>query len=170
MGYTTNFEGELSINPPLDEAQVAYINKFSETRRMIRNARVLIDTEKYPDPLREAVGLELGEDGQYYVGSDNDSCYNGKDKSIIDSNMPSKHQPGLWCNWIVSDQGDRLMWNGGEKFYYYVRWLQYLINHFFVKWSRILNGDIKWQGEDINDKGIITVVNNQVTTHTDDDI
>ena len=74
-----------------------------------------------------------------------------------------KCQPGLWCNWELDDTGTELKWNGAEKFYNYIEWLEYLIQHFFTPWNIKLNGKIKWNGEDSNDVGLITVKNNKVT-------
>lgn len=36
-----------------------------------------------------------------------------------------KRFPGIWCQWIINDDGC-LCWNSGEKFYNYVEWLEYL--------------------------------------------
>ena len=130
-----------------------------------------------------------GKDGEYFVcvqgfrGQDMDA-------SIIDFNTPpgqlghnevstdwhdryeennrrseaGECQPGLWCQWIV-EHGDVqvLQWDGGEKFYNYVEWLKYLINHFFEPWGVLLNGEIDWYGEDRSDIGKIIVKDNVVT-------
>ena len=71
-------------------------------------------------------------------------------------------QPGLWCQWVVSDDGKYLEWDGGEKFYNYVDWLKYLIRHFFQNWGLVLNGEIEWKGEEFNDVGKIVVKDNVV--------
>ena len=36
MGYTTEFSGSVKIEPPLNEEEIAFLNKFSDTRRMNR--------------------------------------------------------------------------------------------------------------------------------------
>ena len=36
----------------------------------------------------------------------------------MDINEPPKTKPGLWCKWIINEDGD-LCWNGEEQFYYY---------------------------------------------------
>ena len=71
--------------------------------------------------------------------------------------------PGLWCNWIINDDGN-LEWNGAEKFYNYIEWLEYLIDNFFEPLDYELNGDITWQGEDSDDIGTIHVLCNIVRT------
>ena len=154
MGYTTYFDGKLSIDPPLTKEQVNYINKFSDTRRMQRDPAKLANL---PDPIREAVDLPLGVNGGYYVGSTCDFL-SGQDRDeVIQYNSPPSGQPGLWCQWVVSDDGSTLGWDGEEKFYEYGNWLRYLIEHFFSKWGRTLEGEISWQGEESDDRGVIYV-------------
>lgn len=129
-----------------------------------------------------------GNDGEYFVGGGG-SFGQGNDASVIDHNTPpgqigykdnlewndryeenerriknGECQPGLWCQWIVEGGDEQvLQWDGGEKFYYYIPWLKYLINHFFSKWDVLLNGEIEWFGEDREDLGKIIVKNNVVT-------
>lgn len=165
MGYTTYFGGTISIDPPLTKEQVAYINKFSDTRRMKRDPAKLVNM---PDPIRGAVNLPLGVNGGYYVGS---TCQFGQDRdAVIDYNSPPSGQPSLWCQWIVSNDGSMLEWDGGEKFYYYTDWLRYLIEHFFSKWNRTLEGEISWQGEESDDRGIIYVHKNGSVEEVFDDL
>lgn len=38
MGYTTTFEGSVSVVPPLNDQEIEFLNKFAETRRMRRNS------------------------------------------------------------------------------------------------------------------------------------
>ena len=86
------------------------------------------------------------------------------EKQFINAfSQEGKCQTGLWCNWELDDTGTELKWNGGEKFYNYIEWLEYLIQHFFTPWNIKLNGKIKWNGEDSDDVGLITVKNNKVT-------
>ena len=161
MGYSTDFRGQLEFSTPLTPAQVKYINAFKGTRRMKRDAA---KAELLPDELRLAVGLPIGEDGMYYVGSHNDGNFGqDKDASIIDYNSSGKF-PGLWMQWEVSEDGTTLEWDGGEKFYNYIEWLKYLIEHFFNVWGTKLNGSIEWRGEEWDDTGTITVTDSNVTT------
>lgn len=161
MGYTTYFEGFFTITPALTPEQFIYLTKFSRTRRMKRNADL---AQKMPDPIRLAHTVELasvGVDGEYFVGGEG---FYGQDvdTSVIDTNTPPSTQPGLWCQWTPSDDGTRLKWDGGEKFYSFIEWLEYLVKHFFIPWKRELNGRVRWQGEDPEDIGIIRVRNNLV--------
>jgi hypothetical protein len=36
MGYTTEFDGSVSISPPLNAHEIAYLRKFAASRRMDR--------------------------------------------------------------------------------------------------------------------------------------
>lgn len=67
---------------------------------------------------------------------------------------------------FVLDDADYsyLQWDGGEKFYEYKEWLEYLIDHFFKPWGYKVEGEVEWQGEDREDMGIMIVVDNVVTT------
>lgn len=116
-------------------------------------------TEKTPDAI---YGLE----GEYFVNDDEST-------GVIDYNCPpgqksygnkfnGKGQPGLYCQWVTG--GHTLEWDGNEKFYSYIEWLHYLINHFFSKWGVLLNGEIEWEGEESSDLGKIVVVDNVIST------
>jgi hypothetical protein len=70
--------------------------------------------------------------------------------------------PGYYCQWVPNDNGTALEWDGGEKFYDYEEWIVYLIKNFLVKWGYVLNGQVMWQGEEVGDVGVITIINNTV--------
>lgn len=157
MGYTTWFDGSLSFNKPVEDWLVDYINKFSATRRMKRDPEKI--KELFPNWKELCFNGELGRDGAYFV-VDTGNCGQNHDDSIIDYNRPPVGQPELWCQWVI--ENGELMWDGGEKFYGYVEWLEYLIKHFFAPLGYLLNGDITWEGEDSEDLGTIHVVDNDV--------
>ena len=77
-----------------------------------------------------------------------------------DDNLPDA--PGVWCQWIPCDEGAGIEWDGVEKFYNYIEWLDYLIDHFLKPWGYVLNGEVEWQGEERNDLGRIVVRDNAV--------
>ena len=66
MGYHTDFDGVFTLDQPLTEAQRTYLHRFASTRRMKRSESKVAEL---PDPIREAVGLPVGKDGGYFVGS-----------------------------------------------------------------------------------------------------
>jgi hypothetical protein len=119
--------------------------------------------EKMSDSLRVSVGLPIGKDGEYFVGSP-DNYGQNKDSSILDYNKPPASQPSLWCGWCPNEEGTEIIWNYSEKFYNYVQWLEYIIENFLKPWNISLNGSMEWEGEERGDIGIIIVKNNKVTT------
>lgn len=151
MGYTTDFAGHIDIVPALNKEEIKYINKFSDTRRMNRK------------------------NGPYYIDG---GGFAGQDDEgdIIDYNKPHESQPGLWCQWVVSEDGKQLSWNGGEKFYHSPEWMTYLIEHFlgktpiakeaaqldFLK-GHTLNGEIAARGEEPSDIWLLVVKDNKVS-------
>ena len=157
MGYTTYFSGEFKFNKPVTEELKTFINKLSDTRRMMRdNSRI---KELFPNWKELCFNGNLGEYGAYFVGGDG-FCGQDRDDSIIDYNDAGP-QPGLWCQWIINDRNE-LVWDQGEKFYNYVEWLRYLIKHFFEPLGYVLNGTVDYEGEDPDDFGRIIVSDNFV--------
>jgi hypothetical protein len=160
MGYSTDFSGSFDLNKPLEHHHMAYLLAFSGTRRMKRDAA---KTALLRDPKREAVGLPVGPYGAYFVG--NESNY-GQDRTgdVIDGNNPPDEQPGLWCQWVPDELGKSIQWDGGEKFYSYVEWLQYIVTHFLKPWGYVLEGEVEWRGQSDDDLGLIVVKDNVVST------
>lgn len=229
MGYSTEFNGRFEIDKKLEPLHKLYLQALSISRRMKRNSDHPQLTE---DPLRILVGLPVGVEGEFHVGSRMTDCpiwkaknhhlfspefkkialtllcvqkyYHkniGKDifmtiismlsgdfqlldysqevnvklisiqhpeflisdkRAIVDHNRPASTQPGLWNQWIPSSDGKGIEWDGGKKFYDYVKWLEYIIKNFLIPWGYTLNGNVKFQGENSEDRGIITVANNIV--------
>ncbi len=186
MGYSTDFQGRFKITPPLTDAHRGYLKAFNSTRRMKRDPG---KAELLPDPIREAVALPIGHDGEYFVGGLGFKGQ-GDDGSVIDHNEPpgspvydtgrlyqayadasqkaidEGEQPGLWCKWIPTEDGTGLEWDKTEKFLEYTHWLEYLIARFFVPWGYSLAGTITWQGEDPDDIGdLALLVDNVLDVH-----
>ena len=89
MGYTTDFHGQISIDPPLNPTEIEYINKFNDTRRMNRT------------------------NGPYYVGGTGMGGQDHED-DIQDYNSPPTGQPGLWCNWCATEDGKFIEWESAS--------------------------------------------------------
>jgi hypothetical protein len=149
MGYTTEFEGKIEITPALPLDLIEYINKFSETRRMKRNTKVLKNIYNGEFGFNGDYGVE----GEYFIGDDN--C------SIVDYNDPPKTQPGLWCDWEITKDGKCIQWNETEKFYDAEIWMQYIIDNFIGN-DYSCNGTISAQGEEFDDQWDLIVENNKV--------
>ncbi|MDI6976083.1 hypothetical protein [Serratia sp. Se-RSBMAAmG] len=170
MGYNTDFSGAFALTPALNEKQVAYLKAFSESRRMKRDAH---KCSHISDPLREAVGLPVGIDGEFCVFSAADgNLGQNKDSSILDYNHPANTQPyySLWCKWEPSQDGTKIQWDGAEKFYEYTEWIKYINENFLKRWGITINGEVKWRGEDFDDVGIIYAQNGHIFTSDENDL
>jgi hypothetical protein len=166
MGYTTDFNGEFSLNKPLLKEHADYLNSFASTRRMKRDENIVNGSAfriALADPVRVAAGLPGGNEGAYFVGG---TGHFGQDEdaSVLSHNSPPNGQPGLWCQWVPYHDGTAILWDGGEKFYNYVEWIEYLIEHFLAPWGYELNGEVYWFGEDRDDNGVICIEKNVVKT------
>lgn len=84
MGYTTDFSGAFAIEPPLSAEQVAYLQKFSQTRRMKRDVAKL--KAMYGEQNPDWPGSGYGVDGGYYVGGTGEHWVSGVETDVIDRN------------------------------------------------------------------------------------
>lgn len=158
MGYTTDFIGNFAVKENVDDDFIEYINNFSKSRRLKRNPDIIKTI--YPFWQLMCFDGKLGTEGEYFVNTVNmGQVY---DDSIIDYNSPASTQPGLWCQWIIKKENGKcyLEWDGGEKFYSYVDWLNYLINNFFGPKHYHLTGCILAIGESEADAKYIIINNN----------
>ncbi len=163
MGYSTDFDGQVTVTPPLNAHEVAYLRKFSDSRRMDRK------------------------NGPYFIGSGDFG--QDHDADIRDYNRPPTEQPGLWCNWEPTEDGTAIQWNGSEKFYDSPDWMAYLIDTFLKPGATVaaemanpvpgrvypeefghftsdhtVDGTIDAQGDDPEDRWQLVVTANVVTT------
>src|SRR5215471_12940599 len=152
MGYTTEFSGRFSLDRALEANHAAYLRQFAGTRRMRRSESAVATL---PDPCRLAVGLSPGPEGGYFVGGGGVAGQE-KDASILEYNKPPQGQPGLWCQWVPTEHDDGIEWDGGEKFYHYAEWLQYIIDSFLAPWGYVVEGVVRWEGEEPGDVGHLT--------------
>ncbi|WP_063772022.1 MFS transporter [Kitasatospora mediocidica] len=153
MGYTTEFTGHVTITPPLNPAEIAYLRKFAGTRRMDRD------------------------NGPYFVDGTGHAGQ-GHDPDIRTFDKPPAGQPGLWCGWVPTADGSAIEWNRTEKFYDSPEWMTYLIDHFLkpgahtqsnpgfadFTFNHLLNGTIDAQGEEPWDTWQLLVRDNKVST------
>ena len=186
MGYTTDFYGTVTFNKPVTDEMKTFINNFSHNRHMTRDPELIKKMD--PDWEKHCFKGNLGPDGIYYYPPDKihedkisrKMSWEKPDENKMINNMfgqlvdisvtadsPAKDVPGYWCQWIINDN-DELEWDGGEKFYAYDRWMEFLIKHFFAPEGYILNGAIDFQGEDRDDRGTLYVTNNVVHMEYDD--
>lgn len=137
MGYTTQFRGEFKLNKPAD-ANVQYI------------LRGLHDTRRIKRALPTAYGYE----GEFYFGD--------SDFGVLDFNSPPATQPSLYCQWKLMSDNLTIAWDGGEKFYEYIDWLKYIVHGVLKPHGYILNGEVRYRGEEFDDFGTIQVIDNMI--------
>jgi len=147
MGYSTYFTGRIEISPPLNPEEIAFLQKFNETRRMDRDK------------------------GPYFVDGSGDYGRR-QDPDVRNFNNPPEGQPGLWCQWMPTEDGTAIEWDEGEKFSNSAEWMKYLVDHFlkpgclaaaelpFLQANHVCNGTIEAQGEDAGDRWDLIVMNN----------
>ena len=191
MGYTTDFNVSFELSRPATAEEREYVNRIADTRRMQRDVTKLMELYKgeHGNPFaKDKTNADevYGFKGEYFAKNDG-NMGQGNDASVIDHNAASGEiawkdyngdwekrdemqkainadiikQPGLWCQWRLDDE-TTLAWDGSEKFYNYIEWLQYLIAHFFEPWGIKVNGEVTWQGEDNADIGKIIVKDNEI--------
>jgi hypothetical protein len=125
---------------------------------MRRNADI---ASLLPDPTRHAAGLPIGAAAAYFVGGQGEFGQ-AVDASVLNPNAPPDSQPGLWCQWIPSDDGGWLRWDEGEKFYFFVGWVRYLIEHFLEPWGYIVAGYVTWTNDEDDQTGAIRLEDNRI--------
>ena len=156
MGYTTDFIGEFKLNKKLDEKTQKFLELLATTRRMKR------DVSKLPESGYEKLGFDSwGVQGEFFAKDDGD-CGQGDHESIVEYNNPPTTQPDLWCQWIPTEDGLAIEWDGNEKFYNYVEWLDYIVSNVLKPRGYKLDGQVDWAGEQQGDVGIIMVTDNVI--------
>lgn len=121
-----------------------FLTLFNDTRRMKRR-------------VDEAFGI----DGEFFVFGEGFAGQT-KDDSIVEYNTAPETQPGLWLQWVPTQDGTAIEWDGNEKFYCYTEWLVYLIHKVLAPNGYVLNGEVTWQGEETGDVGTLSVKDNRV--------
>lgn len=148
MGYTTNFTGSFQTNEPVSEDLYNLVNGLARTRRMKRDGLSL---------------KEYGIDGEFFIEEENNDIFSKPSKGrIVNRNEPPSTQPGLWLHWMLKEDRQTIVWDGGEKFYNYIEWMEYLISRIFRPFGYKVNGKVKWDGESRGDIGTIEIVDNKI--------
>ena len=175
MGYTTDFEGHMelkqievkntdgkgvNLNLTIEEV-MTLVNGLAKTRRMCRDLSKISDENGMLNGVHYS---EYGVEGEFYYNKDSECSGQDKDNSILDENKESKSQHGLWSHWTIGfyragmflkEESYILEWDGGEKFYAYTEWLDYLNENIFKPNNIVMDGEIQWRGEDNEDMGKI---------------
>jgi hypothetical protein len=179
MGYRITFEGHFSLDRKLRPEHKAYLQRFAEIKHLAMHEELLKD---YPDPLGEAVGLPVGENGLYFTGMIDPNergsdllAYSFLDLDDLDAldilrtQRPSAFAiPSPACPWIPTRDGRGIEWDGVEKPHRYLEWLRFLLEHFLLPWGYELSGAVSYVGEQ-GEHGRILVTHEKVSTVVDGD-
>ncbi len=87
----------------------------------------------------------------------------GRHPNALENEATPSDQPESWCQWIPTEDGEAIEWDGNEKFYNYEDWLRYLIDNFLRPWGHTLNGIVDYFGEDPLDLGRLIVRDNKLS-------
>lgn len=75
-------------------------------------------------------------------------------------NIPAPH-PSSYMQWVPGKNLDSIGWDGGEKFYDYAEWLQWLVGWLAARGIESV-GILSWSGEQAGDTGTLTVFDGRV--------
>ena len=142
LGYTTIWNGYLSIHPPLPPTVTRYIACFSGRRHVLMQ------------PRHEGSG-EFAFDSLLPQGDGDD----GNIQDVLDFNAPPPSQPVVWCDWQVDPLGTTLTISRPRN-YRSAEWLKYLIEKFIAPCSSQV-----WRGEEPGDEGYLHVNRNVIRRH-----
>lgn len=157
MGYSTYFNGNVQIDPPLNKDEISYLKDFALSRRRYRQK------------------------GALYIGN-TENYETSVEEDVIDNTRPDPDQPGLWCQWTPSDDGTTLEWDQGEKFYQSAAWMKYIVENLLAPSAvdylidhgtedprlnsftcgHTVNGTIYAEGEESDDRWQLVVKDNVV--------
>jgi hypothetical protein len=120
MGYTTVYDGQITVEPPLNPTEVAYLQAFAAAWR----------GKQSDDP--------------YYIESE--ISLKQASAQLIPLHVRATGQPNDRCGWIPTDDGTAIVWDGSEKFYNGPEWMQYLIDHFLTGAAGSFAADLRSTG------------------------
>lgn len=71
--------------------------------------------------------------------------------------------PSIWCFWVPTDDGSGIQATDEEmSAYEYKEWLNYLINNYLQPWGVHIEGAVRYQGEEAEDRGVLYAKGNEV--------
>jgi hypothetical protein len=88
---------------------------------------------------------------------------NASDARDADFPIAADEYPSFYCEWRPSEDGASLGWDGSEKFYGYVEWLEWLIDRVFREHGYAVSGRVRFMGEEIGDGGTIVADGSKVS-------
>ncbi len=71
--------------------------------------------------------------------------------------------PDAYCQWVPTRDRRGIEWDGGEKFYKYTEWLQFIIDKYLKTWGYRVSGSVDYSGESSDDIGCLEIADNKVS-------
>ena len=122
----------------------------------------------------------MGWNTDFYGRFTLDRPLSAEHKAILDEFADTEHHDALgkpgsdgkpphwYCQWVPTEDGSGIEWDGNEKFYYFEEWMEYLISHFIKPWGYVLNGSVRWIGITFETEGVLSVLDNRLTAESQD--
>lgn len=175
------FEVHVKFNKPVTSEHARWVNDFADT---IHYARKRVDKSKYGRD-GELFLDPVDMDNSTYDGGVKYEFMTFSPEELLDRTelvehlrrvrianreaelhrmrtIPAGDCPDMFCQWRIED--GRLAHDGRINFSRPVEWLQFLIRKFFEPNGYVLNGRIRWNGNnDFYDRGTIFIKDNRVS-------
>lgn len=87
----------------------------------------------------------------------------------LDGPFDESDMPSQWNHWRVGDDGQSIHWDESEKFYGYIGWIRYINDNILRPAGYVLDGTVRFQGEDLEDGGRIVAESGNVRVFWNDD-
>lgn len=132
-------EGALVFERPWSEPELAYLEAFSLIRhqKWVQNGTL----RKQANRVRLAVGLDLGEQGIYFIPShEEDGLPKGKHAQMkqLWEDVPAVGCPGRWSPFRFTSE--TLVAHQTDKYNDIRAWLEFYTAHFFLPWDNLPTG------------------------------
>jgi hypothetical protein len=107
------------------------------------------------------MGYNTSISGQFNI----DKVLEPEHKNIIKCLNSKRHNsvllPSCYCQWIVGENDQTIIWDGKNKFYSYEKWIALIVTILEPLGYKI-NGKVFWIGENRDDRGTIIIKNNTI--------
>ena len=87
----------------------------------------------------------------------------------LDGPFDERDMPSQWNHWCVGDDMESIHWDGCEKFYGFIGWIRYINTSFLRPANVVLDGTVRFQGEDKEDCGMIVAEAGNIRVLWNDD-
>jgi hypothetical protein len=84
--------------------------------------------------------------------------------AIYDDPKNADGGPGYYCQWQLTDDGEEIEWDQGEKFYGYIEWAEYL-QKLLADRGYEMTGVVEWRGENFEDNGTMIAKDGKIEIH-----